>query len=166
MAFLDNTDLMAAKALAERGIEPPDAETSIMQVRANSQRNSIAAKRFHASRKRGETDETPTAVVCVVDSGPWGIVELPPDLQWHEKTASGQVVHRFKVEEEQVVNGVSQLVVRENERALAHREKCVLPRWCAEIMQTKGQVVIIEPTVVERERAREADILKGNKRNG
>jgi hypothetical protein len=159
MTYLDNTDLMAAKAMAERGIEPIAAELSIIQVRENSQRNSIIAKRFHAARKRGEMDETPTAVVCVVENDPWGLVELPADLQWHEKTPSGPVVHRFKIEEEQVVGGASVLVVRENFRALKHRERCTLPRWCAELMEQRGQVVIIEPAAV-------ADQPKGQKRNG
>lgn len=166
MTYLDNTDLMAAKALAERGFEPPDAEVTIVQVRENSQRNSIIAKRFHASRKRGEIDETPTGVVCVVDSGPFGIVALPDDLCYRERTASGEVVHRFKIEEEQIVNGTATLVVRENERALKHRERVTLPRWCAELMEKRGQVVIIEPTVVERERALETERLKKGKSNG
>lgn len=87
--ILDDGQIDQAIALAERGIVTNSSST-------------LGRRRQPDVLPPKERDETPTLVVCVVDSQPW--------------TEEGPIYHR---------------------------EKREIPRWIADLMAEKGQVVIV-----------------------
>jgi hypothetical protein len=138
-----------ATALAERGIEAPSADASIVGIRQREMRATQQAKAFHRARRAGEVDETPTRIVVLTDLRPWAIVELPEDECFVDDAG---VAHRFKRVGETGFTWVGEGDHREkeptfgpvdNERPLSHGEHAIVPRWCAEKLVATRHATIV-----------------------
>jgi hypothetical protein len=140
----DDGGLAAMISMAERGFERPDPEVKdIIEERARSQRSSLQAKKFHLARKRGEIDETPTKIICLVETGPFAVVELPEDECYIDEEGKPWPFHRVGDTHRDPDTGQWVQGPVENEQPLRHGERYVVPRWCAEILEKRRMAGII-----------------------